>query len=174
MKRLELKLTIMDVKEPDLLDFTSLLYDIELLHDLYVFSLSGKYKDKIDFDKFYTRIGRPIKSEDRLKLISLKKESPFEIVLLVASFEVLVILFLMGLKEAFNLVDKTLDVKVKWWDSKKKMYEAKLKKREYLKTKQGEKVKQTEAWLIDRLRENDLRVENIRMKERKSDDHTFK
>ena len=62
MKHLEFTLTIIDVKEPDLLDFTSLLYDIELVHDLYVLNFSQKYKD-IDFDRFFTRYGRPVKSE---------------------------------------------------------------------------------------------------------------
>ncbi|OGP63995.1 MAG: hypothetical protein A2169_00530 [Deltaproteobacteria bacterium RBG_13_47_9] len=88
-----LELTLESDQEPTLMDFTSLLYDFELLHDLSVMLNLEEYRIYLDmpsmwaagwYGRFWTR-RRPIKYQHKLKVIKISRQSPWEIILVVSS-----------------------------------------------------------------------------------------
>lgn len=73
-----------------LLDFNALLYDFELLHDFSVICNLKEYQGYLHdpallgqgwYGKFWTRRGRPIRDEDRLRLLKVTVHSPSSILL---------------------------------------------------------------------------------------------
>jgi hypothetical protein len=67
-------------------EFANFLRDLVFLHDrLWMMASEHFSQTKIAYSFFYTRNGRPIPKEQQLALVSLRKESPFEIVVLIGS-----------------------------------------------------------------------------------------
>jgi len=67
-------------------EFANFLRDLVFLHDRVLMMASEDFSQtKIAYSFFYTRNGRPIRKEQQLALVSLRKESPFEIVVLIGS-----------------------------------------------------------------------------------------
>lgn len=70
---------------PDLLDVSSLLYDLELSHD-YGVVLSEKEYQHYKFSRyFWYRNGRPIEGYHRVKAARIIKKSPLELTVVIAS-----------------------------------------------------------------------------------------
>lgn len=70
------RFTFREKQSPLLLDVSSLLYDVELLHDLTVL-VSFEAYSRFTFSRyFWYRTGRSILPEDRLRVRSLKLQSP--------------------------------------------------------------------------------------------------
>jgi len=66
-----------DQTEPDLLEVSSLFYDLNLAYDFAVLTRYQKYYKGYSFDRFFWfRNGRPIKSEHKLRAFTIKKQSP--------------------------------------------------------------------------------------------------
>ncbi|HXN50427.1 MAG TPA: hypothetical protein VN943_00720 [Candidatus Acidoferrum sp.] len=67
-------------------DFANFLRDLVFLHDRLWMMGSEEYSESVLAKSFFfTRHGRPIPKEQQLKLVSLRKESPFELVVLIGS-----------------------------------------------------------------------------------------
>src|SRR3990172_3582621 len=67
-------------------DFANFLRDLVTFHDRLCVITSPKYREyNLSSSFFYTRYGRPIPAGQSLRLTHLKKESPLEIGLLLAS-----------------------------------------------------------------------------------------
>ena len=80
-----LKMRFLDQSYPDLLDISSLLYDLELSHD-YGVLLSEKQHWDFQFSRFFwNRKGRPIEPYYRVKAAKIIKTSPLELTLVIAS-----------------------------------------------------------------------------------------
>ena len=63
-------------KFPELIEVTNFLYDFNMLYEINRLALDKKYED-FKFSHFtYFRKGRPLNSEDRLRVSKLKEESP--------------------------------------------------------------------------------------------------
>lgn len=72
-----LKLKFDDQAEPDLLEISSLFYDINLAYDFAVRTRYYKDYEGYSFDRyFWFRNGRPIKPEHKLRAFTIKKQSP--------------------------------------------------------------------------------------------------
>ena len=68
-----------------LLDFSSVLYDVNLLHDVVVLSLLPEYKKYKFSQYFWYRRGRPLHENHRLLLKRIRSESPIELVTVIAA-----------------------------------------------------------------------------------------
>jgi hypothetical protein len=80
-----LKMRFLEESYPDLLDISSLLYDLELSHD-YGVLLSEKLHWDYQFSRFFWyRKGRPIEAYNRVKAAKITKASPLELTLVIAS-----------------------------------------------------------------------------------------
>lgn len=80
-----LKMRFLEESYPDLLDISSLLYDLELSHDYGVLLSEKKYWN-YEFSRFFWyRNGRPIDPHYRVKAARIVKESPLELTLVIAS-----------------------------------------------------------------------------------------
>jgi hypothetical protein len=75
-----LKLKFDEKSNITLLDFSSLSYDLTLLHDCLVLSTLSDYKDYTFNRFFWYRNGRPLKESHQLFLERVKMESPLEMV----------------------------------------------------------------------------------------------
>lgn len=82
---LKLRMTFDEEAKISMLDFSSLLYDINLLNDLLVLTLLPDYKKFTFSQYFWYRKGRAIKDEHKLYLKSVRHESPIELVVIVAA-----------------------------------------------------------------------------------------
>jgi len=79
----KLKLVFSDEKRPYLSDVSSLIYDLELLHDFSLILSTEEYSD-YRFYRFWYRNGRPIKEHHKVRVSRIIKESPFTIELVIA------------------------------------------------------------------------------------------
>ena len=67
-------------------DFANFLRDIVFLHDrIWMMSSRDYSESKLGYSFFYTRNGRPIQQTQKLKLISVRMESPFDLVVNIPS-----------------------------------------------------------------------------------------
>jgi len=80
----KMKLVFDDEKKPFFLDVTTLFYDLELLHDLFLLLYVEDYHDYKFSRRFFYRRGRPLKSNHRLRTFRIIKESPLTIELIVS------------------------------------------------------------------------------------------
>lgn len=80
-----LKMRFLEESYPNLLDISSLLYDLELSHDYGVLLSEKQYWDYQFSRYFWYRNGRPIESYYRVKAAKITKASPLELALVVAS-----------------------------------------------------------------------------------------
>jgi hypothetical protein len=87
-----LKMRFLEESYPDLLDISSLLYDLELSHDYGVLLSEKKYLDYEFSRYFWYRNGRPIDAYYRVKAGRIVKESPLELTLIIASIGALWVL----------------------------------------------------------------------------------
>jgi hypothetical protein len=78
--------------DPDLLDVSSLLYDLELSHDYGVILSEIEYQEYKFTRYFWYRNGRPIEKYHHIKVLRLNKKSPLELTLLISSIGALLIL----------------------------------------------------------------------------------
>ncbi len=116
-------------KEPTqlfLLDVTSLLYDLELMHDFSVLLSFKEYSD-FQFSRFFWyRSGRPLGLEHRLRAFRIVKESPLTLEVIVGAIGGLWILIQMFEKIGnWRLNRKKMRLEVK-----KLRYEANIKEME--------------------------------------------
>jgi hypothetical protein len=82
---LKMRLSFEEEKTPYLLDISSLLYDFELLHDMFLLVYQEDYR-KYKFTRyFWYRSGRPIKAEHKIRTARIIKESPLEIEVLLST-----------------------------------------------------------------------------------------
>ncbi|MDO8532063.1 MAG: hypothetical protein Q7T26_07840 [Dehalococcoidia bacterium] len=81
-RKLKLRITFDTGKEPYLLDISSFLYDLELLHDYLVMVLDEDYSRYKFSQYFYYRKGRRLKEIQRLRLAKITKASPLTIELI--------------------------------------------------------------------------------------------
>ena len=149
MPRYELSLKFEETENDYLLDYTSFLYDFELLHDYYIIISNPKY-DEYYFSRFFWfRKGRSINPEDRLQLGKIKKESPLELTLIVTSLYVLDKL----VNKALDLIDRVHDAPL---DREAKVLDNKIKR---LKAKQMEKELERDEQENARLDKENTRLE---------------
>lgn len=83
-----IRLEIDDEKKPYLEDFTALLYDFELLHDLSLILYGYEFSEYCDYKfprTFWYRGKRPTRDEHRIRLFRIVKESPLEIITVVSA-----------------------------------------------------------------------------------------
>jgi len=82
----KLRLIFSEEEKPFLLDITSLFYDFELSYDFSLMLCVEDYYDYRFSRNFWFRHGRPIKSEHRLRVVKIVKESPLTIESGIAGF----------------------------------------------------------------------------------------
>ena len=66
------------------MDISSLLYDFELLHDLFLIIYADEYKYYKIANYFWYRKGRPIKREHRIKTLKIEEGSPLTVEIIVS------------------------------------------------------------------------------------------
>jgi len=86
---------------PDLLDISSLLYDLELSHDYGVLLSEEEYWGYEFSRYFWYRKGRPIESYHRVKAVKIIKASPLELTLGIASIGALLVVLQIVEKVAY-------------------------------------------------------------------------
>src|SRR5262245_20950649 len=109
-------LLTLEFSEPEnlfLLDVTSLLYDIELAYDFCVLLTADEYK-KYEFTQFFWfRNGRPLKREDRLRILRIVKQSPLLLEVIIPSLGALWILLQIFEKvRNWNIAREKLELEV--------------------------------------------------------------
>ena len=70
---------------PTVLDFNAFTYDFNFLYEIHRLALDPKYAE-FDFrrsSRIHTRYGRPLEESDRLRLESIRLESPLEFITLI-------------------------------------------------------------------------------------------
>ena len=80
---IHVRLTFEEEEAPYLLDITSLLYDLELLYDLWVLAIADDYADYRFTRNFWYRAGRPLRKEHRLRPGVVSRRSPLLLEILV-------------------------------------------------------------------------------------------
>ncbi len=83
-------------------DISSLLYDLELIHDLMILAIVEDYYTYRFTHYFYYRKGRPVKPIHRIRVAKIIKESPLTIELAVASIAAFWVL-IQALEKIVNL-----------------------------------------------------------------------
>jgi hypothetical protein len=128
-----LKLTFESDQQPTLMDFTSLLYDFELLHDLSVMSNLEEYRIYLDmpsmwaagwYGRFWTR-RRPIKYQHKLKVIKISRQSPWEVILVVSSVVVASKALVPLIEAAGKIVDWPFDRMKAQYEAEEAQFKAK-------------------------------------------------
>lgn len=83
MNYFKLDFTFKDRGIFQLLDLSSFLYDIELMHDLTLLTLGDEYKQYKFNRYFWYRNGRPIKNEHKIILSEIQEYSPLKLKIIV-------------------------------------------------------------------------------------------
>jgi len=145
MDYLRIKLTFMNDEKPYLLDISSLFYDFELLHDFSLIVYENEYKYYKFNNRFWYRKGRPIKSEHRLKVLRIEKESPLTVELIVSA--------IVGLCGSFWAIVQAIEKISNWKLNREKLKQEveKLKKENNINFDEEQKVKiEFEKKLLER------------------------
>ncbi|MDK2782044.1 MAG: hypothetical protein PWR13_1072 [Archaeoglobi archaeon] len=156
-KKIKIKLTFRDEKKPYLIDISSLLYDLELLHDFSLLIYMDEYREYKFTQYFWYRKGRPLKSKHKIRAIRIIKESPLTIELIfggIAAFWGLV----QAIERIMNwrLNRQKLKLEVEKLERELKMVNIELERRLY----------ERQAWetfnsLLRRLESNPIKLEDI-------------
>jgi hypothetical protein len=101
-----LRLALGGEQTPYLSDISSLLYDFELSYNLSVILTAPEYADYVFSDNFFFRTRRKLKDEYRIRVSKITKESPFEILLVIASGAVAVTAILKALDVLLDVIEK--------------------------------------------------------------------
>lgn len=83
-----MKLVFLEEDKPFLSDVSYLFYNFELLHDFSLILSAEDYKTYKFSSYFWFRNGRPIRPNDKLRVIKISKESPLTLELLIAGLPV--------------------------------------------------------------------------------------
>lgn len=84
MAKYLVSLKFQEKETPFLLDISGLLYDLELAHDFGVLLVQPDYRDRKFNRYFWYRNGRRLKSEHRLRVARIAKQSPLEVGLIIS------------------------------------------------------------------------------------------
>lgn len=174
---LKIKLTFTADKKPYLLDISSLLYDFELLHDLFLIIYADEYKYYKIANYFWYRKGRPIKREHRIKTLKIEEGSPLTVKIIVSLIFALSGAFWALIQAIerisnWNLNRKKLKLEVEKLEKERniKFYEEQQAKIEFEK-----KLSEREAWgkfneLLKRLEANPLKLKDLEISHYKDTD----
>jgi hypothetical protein len=166
MTEYEIVLKFKEYNENNLLEYTSILYDLELLYDYYALIYLTEKDYVINTRFFWSRGGRPIPRKDKLHLKSIHKESPLEVVAVAAAGIVVVKFFkdlvaLMGTIEDYNLErdKKELDNRIKKCELKRLELQNELL--EYDKKEKELEYEHMKERILKRLKKSPLKIQDV-------------
>lgn len=144
-------------------DISSLLYDLELIHDLMILAFVEDYCGYRFTNVFYFRKGRPVKPSHRIRVGKIIKESPLTIELAVASiaaFWVLIQAFEKMVNLPLNREKLRLEVKNLGLEVEKRIFEVESRELELIERRLGFEGMRIFISLLKRLENNPLKLED--------------
>ncbi len=170
---IDLKLKLIfheEEKQPYLIDVSSLLYDIELIHDLCLIIGAEDYSDYGFSRFFWYRNGRPIKQNHKLRAARIIKDSPLTIELLltgIVAFPTSLWLLIQAIDRIsnFRLNRRKLELEIE-----KLQLEVNTKRTELEQRLQEKKSLEIFEALFERFNNNPIKLEDLELKAKDNSD----
>jgi cell division protein FtsB len=166
-RNIVIRLTFEHEEMPFFLDFTTLFYDFELLHDFSILLCVEDYDNYIFSHIFWYRNGRRLKDCHRLRVVKIIKESPLTVELVISSFAVLsgaLWVFLQAIEKIDNwkLNQQKLSLEIEKLSLENEKIKREIKQFDYNEElRKNEKEMQIFNTLLKRLGSNSIKLKDI-------------